>query len=219
MSESKFKVGDRVYAEGPGWGTVANIYDTYANNQHPLGIKFDSAHEGSGYFFCTLDGRLYKSWEPTLLTKEEAIEKGISLPCRFKIGDRVLVNKNEWGEVTDIIYTPAPNLLRILFPTGSFAAYNTDSILLKTEEEAKEEGFTYCAIENLKAVLVYRWEKILDQKENQPPYTKENQIVIQQSSYLAPKGSWLERDGWTIVPGSERKIDSKTLKDVPNETL
>lgn len=155
MSESKFKIGDRVHSHGPGWGTVKAIDDHDKKNGYSIGVRFDLYSDGTVTNWFTRDGRFQKSWEPTLLTKEEAYKQGI-----------------------------------VYFPS-----------VVETP------------------VTVYRWEKILDQKENQPPYTKENQIVIQQSSYLAPKGSWLERDGWTIVPGSERKIDSKTLKDVPNETL
>lgn len=143
MIESIFKAGDRVYMLGPGWGTVFKIASTGSHNGHELEVVFDSDHRSRPYSLFTLEGAYYRSWEPTLMTKEEALKAGIKDP----------------------------------------------------KDEPKE-----------KEVKVYQWEKMFVPKEGDPPHQYRGEVIVQQSVFMGPKGCWAERQGWTIVPGSERTL-------------
>lgn len=91
--ESKFKVGDRVYAPSHGYGVVTEIKDDL--QEYPIVVTWDEKKHGCSVSTFTPEGSAFKfynsEYDDITLVKKDSLkgEKEMKECSKFKLGDRV----------------------------------------------------------------------------------------------------------------------------------
>ena len=103
--ESKFKVGDRVYAPYHGYGIVTKIHDD--NRVYPIEVTWNdrlfdnienvSTFTANGWFLKDSNSPFYTITVVEHTLSEEETEEAAD--SKFKVGDRVWLNANERGTI------------------------------------------------------------------------------------------------------------------------
>lgn len=118
--ESKFKVGDRVYAPYHGYGVVTEIRDDW--KEYPIEVTWDEKKYGCSVSIFTPEGSAFKGFnseDDDITLVEKALPKKDETEEKFKVGDMVRSREFGVGVVDEVIASEHTYPITVKWTEGS----------------------------------------------------------------------------------------------------
>ena len=138
--ESKFKLGDRVYATSHGYGVVTEIKDD--GREYPIVVTWDEKKHGCGVSVFTPEGcafKFYNSEDDDLTLVENAPPKKDETEEKFKVGDRVRSHEFGVGVVDEVLAPEYPYPITVYWSDGTYSSFTLEGHYYPQRSDAEKD--------------------------------------------------------------------------------